>query len=300
MKKISELPDSSAATGTELVPVVQSGVTVKMVLSTIKNYLQSFFAPKTTGSSILKGDGSGGFADATSTDVVSLIGSTPVANATNADKLQNVTPSPYILTLLDDPDAATARTTLGTLSLVNIVRITSPGSGTYNKPENVRALLIRAVGGGGGGGNNYNSNNTGAGGGAGGYVEKFISYPSSSYDYTVGAGGAGNGANGGNTTIAGMTAGGGYGASTYTPGNGGAASGGDLNIRGGDGKPGLSVDSITHCGGNGGSSFFGGEGGGARVRLAQSGQFGGGGGGGNSGSAGASGGAGYIEIWEFA
>jgi hypothetical protein len=40
-KKISELPDSSAATGTELLPVVQSGVTVKMVLSTIKNYLQS-------------------------------------------------------------------------------------------------------------------------------------------------------------------------------------------------------------------------------------------------------------------
>jgi hypothetical protein len=44
MKKISELPDSSAANGNELIPVVQDGVTVRMVLSKIKDYLLSFFS----------------------------------------------------------------------------------------------------------------------------------------------------------------------------------------------------------------------------------------------------------------
>ncbi len=87
---ISALPSGSALTGTEAVPAVQSGATVKTTPSAIKTYTfgtisgivkangsgtpsaavsGTDYAPATSGSSILKGNGSGGFsAAASSTD----------------------------------------------------------------------------------------------------------------------------------------------------------------------------------------------------------------------------------------
>jgi len=62
----------------------------------------------------------------------------------------------------------------------NIVQYTTPGSGTYNPPSDVEALLITAVGGGGGGGSGYYSSvirTGGAGGGAGGCGIKLIKRP---------------------------------------------------------------------------------------------------------------------------
>jgi hypothetical protein len=235
--------------------------------------------------------------------------------------------SAFSRTLLDDPDAATAITTLGAQAtlvsgtniktvagqsllgsgdiaistlgrLYNITRITTAGTGTYPKPSNVNRLLIRAIGGGGGG-----SGVTGAGGGGGGYSELWIPSPASSYAYTVGAGGAGggsgtsgtSGANGGATTIAGMSAGGGsYGASNGTPGVGGTATGGSINVRG---VSGWYVGS--NVGGNGGSAPILDGGGIGSGGAGGAGIFGGGGAGGYSTSGGGSGGNGYIEIWEF-
>jgi hypothetical protein len=172
--------------------------------------------------------------------------------------------------------------------LVNIVRITTPGSGTYYKPANINRLLIRAIGGGGGGG-------AGGGGGSGGYGELFITSPASSYAYTVGAGGSANGGAGGATTIAGISAGGG-GGGTFTGGVGGTTSGASINVRGGAGGVRDFDGTTIYSGGNGGCGVFGGGGyGGA---SGGGGVFGGGGGGGG-GSGGGTGGAGYIEIWEF-
>ena len=42
--KVSALTAASAATGTEVMPVVQSGATVKMTLNQIKTYFQTAFA----------------------------------------------------------------------------------------------------------------------------------------------------------------------------------------------------------------------------------------------------------------
>ena len=132
----------------------------------------------------------------------------------------------------------------------------------------------------------------GQGGGAGGCAIKFISSPSSSYDYVIGAGGA-SGAAGGNTSIAGMTA---YGGSSNV---GGSAVGGDVNIKGG-GSSGLRS---FHGGGeSGGDSYFGcgGHGGNDTIANGGSGSLGGGGGGAAKGSSvGGSGGAGVIEIREY-
>lgn len=194
-----------------------------------------------------------------------------------------------------------------------ITRYTGAGSGTYTTPAGTTALLIRAVGGGGGGGGG-GSVGAGGGGGAGGFCERFITSPASSYAYTVGAGGAGgaasggDGGNGGNTTIASMTASGGTrglggNVTNNAGGTGGSASGGDLNVRGGDGhKGGMGSGAIP--GGGGGASAYGGNGGGAIASgwSGSAGAFGGGGGGGSSASggvAGGNGGAGYIEIISY-
>lgn len=177
--------------------------------------------------------------------------------------------------------------------LVNIVRITTPGSGTYNKPANVTRLLIRALGAGGSG---ASGTNTVSGGGAGGYAEKFITSPSSSYNYTVGAGGAGvssgNAGNaGGSTTIAGITASGGAGGTIGSGAGaaGGTASGGDINIVGGAGMHGN-----TNYIGSGGSSTLAG---GGTLGTGKPGF--GAGSASSSGGTSSQGGDGYIEIWEF-
>ena len=77
----------------------------------------------------------------------------------------------------------------GKYSLKNIVMYTTPGSGTYNPPSDVEALLIIAVGGGGGGGGahaEYNSAWGGlGGGGAGGCGIKFMKRPFSQSEWTM-------------------------------------------------------------------------------------------------------------------
>lgn len=185
------------------------------------------------------------------------------------------------------------------MRLLRITRITAPGSGTWNKPADVGAVLIRAIGGGGGGANG----NYGCGGGSGGYAERLISAPAASYAYSVGAGGA-IGSQGGQTTIAGMVCGGGGGGVSGSIANGGSAAGGDVNITGAGGGG----QSGSYGGGaSGGSGVFGGGGGGGGVTsptTGGAGSFGGGGGGGGGPAGGSSlggtGGAGYIEIWEYA
>jgi len=231
-----------------------------------------------------------------------FVATASVANATNATNLTGTSTSNVPTSALGSGTANSTTflrgdRTWATVSsvgrLVNIVRITTPGSGTYNKPANVNSVLIRAVGGGGGGGGG-----TSAGGGAGAFGERFIASPASSYPYVVGAGGAGgvsnsNGGNGGDTTIAGITAGGGTGGGAGSLG--GVASGGDINVKGGDG-----TNYISSIGGSGGNSVFGGAGKGGFSAAGNPGAFGGGGGGGGvSGATGGNGGAGYIEIWEF-
>jgi hypothetical protein len=195
----------------------------------------------------------------------------------------------------------------GGYKLSNVVRYTDAGSGTYNKPANVIALLIRAIGAGGGGGSNGTTYN-GGGGGSGGYGESFITSPASSYPYTVGAGGSGgvfgvsggDGNSGGATTIAGISAGGGSGGrggdSNSGGGAGGTTSGADINVKGSGGSGGSNI-----AGGAGGGSVLGGAGHGAGTggNNGGSGTFGGGGGGAGGVASGGAGGAGYIEIWEF-
>ena len=191
--------------------------------------------------------------------------------------------------------------------LVNIVRITTPGTGTYTKPANVNRLLIYAIGG-GGGGTDTDLTHGGGGGGAGGYAEKFITTPATSYAYTVGAGGVGapSGGVGGSgmpTTIEGIIAYGGSSGTKPNGGTGGGASGGDFSVPGGGGGTGSVYSGGYPVGGNGGASVFGGGGSGG-YSIGQPGSaFGsGGGGGGWNGSGplgGGNGAPGYIEIWEF-
>lgn len=195
--------------------------------------------------------------------------------------------------------------------LSNITRYSTAGSGTYNKPANVKKLLIRAIGGGGGGAGDYGDFGAGGGGGSGAFTEILLTSPASSYAYTVGAAGAagagsgGAGGAGGATTIAGMSAGGGGGGYGLagSGGVGGTPTGGDVNIAGDGGSAGgiKGGSSVNSGAGKGGSGFWGGggKGGGNSGYSGGAGVFGGGGGGAALGGAAAAGGAGYIEIWEF-
>lgn len=139
-------------------------------------------------------------------------------------------------------------------------------TGTWNRPNGVRAARVRVIAGGGGSGGVVGAG-TGAacsaGGGGGGYAEQYISAANllSSETVTVGTGGAagasGNNAGGtGGTSSFGAhcSATGGTGGAggpnttttnSNTPGNGGAGSGGDLNVTGGAGGYGLVLQSNT-------------------------------------------------------
>jgi hypothetical protein len=116
--------------------------------------------------------------------------------------------------------------------LVNVVYLTTVGSGTYTVPDNINSIRIRMVGGGGGGAGceapASGQASAGAGGGGGGYREFLILNPTGAYIYSVGAGGAGGaggvaGTAGGTTTMVGsgmfgaMLAIGGAGGNTLSP-----------------------------------------------------------------------------------
>ena len=131
------------------------------------------------------------------------------------------------------------------------------GSGTWNRPSNVRYIKVQITGGGGGGSGHGES------GGAGGYSEKVIDVSSissvsvsisgeSNGTYYSGAGGNGGGSSFGPY----LSAGGGYGANRnnqHSGGLGGVGSGGNVNTDGGGGT--------NHHGQScwGGSSFWGGS-----------------------------------------
>jgi hypothetical protein len=134
--------------------------------------------------------------------------------------------------------------------------LTTGTAATYTTPTDAVAIEVEVLGAGGGGGGVDGQGSGKAGcasaGGAGGYSQKTIMNPASSYTYTIGAGGAGAaagnnaGSTGGTTsfadgasvTLSGSGGGGGQGRTasgggTINPGSlGGVASGGDLNIQG--------------------------------------------------------------------
>jgi hypothetical protein len=155
------------------------------------------------------------------------------------------------------------------------------GSGTWNKPAGLKAVMVRLVGGGGSGGGCAATTGVqaseGAGGGGGGYSEKVILADDlgATETVTIGAGGAasaaGGAGNAGGTTSfgahlqatggAGGSAGVATGASSMAIGGvGGAGSSGDLNISGERGGPSL-VSFMTnlsvHRRGSGGGSQLG-------------------------------------------
>ena len=145
-------------------------------------------------------------------------------------------------------------------------------SGTYTPTTGMSYCTVELVGGGGGGGGGINTNgSSSSGGGSGAYCRKTLtsSDVGASQVVTIGAGGASLTMGGDSKFGSIMTAGGGgegvYGLNTYTIGGlSGVSSGGDVNADGGDGGPGLILDSGvglgTGVGGYGGDSFFGGGG----------------------------------------
>lgn len=179
-------------------------------------------------------------------------------------------------------------------------------SGTWNKPANIRRILVRLVGAGGGGSGH------GEGGGAGGYSEKIIDVSSiSSVSVTVGTGGNGtfyaNAGTGGTSTSFGgyLSATAGNGANTshqHCGGLPGLGSGGDINHYGGGGS-----GHEYHAGPVSGGSFFGGaaatghpQGGAYNVNHEYRCAPGAGGSPGYAGSyAGCKGSNGIVVVWEF-
>jgi hypothetical protein len=144
----------------------------------------------------------------------------------------------------------------GVLKNVTKTVLTAGTAATYTTPTDAFAIEVEVLGaGGGGGGVDGQGSGTaacGIAGGAGGYSQKMIMNPASSYTYTIGAGGAGGaaGANigsvggttsftdGASVTLSSSGGEGGTGRNASGGGSpnggvlGGVASGGDLNVQG--------------------------------------------------------------------
>jgi len=239
----------------------------------------------------------------------------PIAAAGTSADLEPV--SGFMATLLDDPDAATARATLE-ITLANLgltggvlmgVQVFT-ASGTWNKPAGCTAVEVWVVGGGAGGGGSNISALGGGGGGAGGTSYKRITAGLGATEtVTIGAAGAAGAAAGGDGNAGGTSSfgahcsatggGGGKGtAATALGGVGGDGSGGTLNMRGAPGTNGA-----ADRGGMGGSSQFGGGGVGANNGAGNAaGNYGSGGAGGeNDGTnqPGGAGSAGLVIVKEY-
>lgn len=198
-------------------------------------------------------------------------------------------------------------------------------NGTWNRPSNIRRILVYVVGGGGGsGGTGATGGSQGAssGGGAGGgcAIELIDVTATSSASVTVGAGGTA-GAAGVNTGGTGGTssfgafcsATGGTGGQGGTPTSGviatnaasaGVGSGGDINLYGSRGGPGEVSSGNPIYLGTGGGSFLSGEnyvsgGGGVAGNGYGMGGTGTAFGSGNAAAAGAAGAAGVVVVYEY-
>ncbi len=215
----------------------------------------------------------------------------------------------------------------GVLKNITKTLLTTGTAATYTTPTDAFAIEVEVLGAGGGGGGvdgqGDNKAACGIAGGAGGYSQKTIMNPASSYTYTIGAGGAGgaagnnDGSTGGTTSFTDgasvtLSGSGGVGGSGRTAaGNaanggvlGGVASGGDLNIQGQCSGAGVSVTGEKASLSDGGSTKYG-AGAIASSSTAQSGAgFGSGGGAAstvnvNTNYAGAAGQDGIIVITEY-
>lgn len=237
-------------------------------------------------------------------------------------------------TLLDDANAAAARTTLalepaatgratlGAAATTRTVQVFT-ASGTYTKPSGLKYAKIIVTGGGGAGGgvSGDAANRGGGGGGAGGTAIKLVSEAllAATETVTIGAAGAGGSSVGGNGGTSSMTVtsgttvqatggtGGNQGSAAQpsaTGAAGGTGSNGDVNLSGGGGMCGVNASSPV--GGVGGNSVWGGGGRGGNTSAGAAGSaYGAGGGGGSnpSGTAtninGGAGVAGVVVVEEF-
>lgn len=167
------------------------------------------------------------------------------------------------------PVTAGSAISLGLITSVKVVVLSTPGPGTYTPSANLVYAVVEMIGGGGGGGGTGSGlNNVSAGGGgAGGYSRRSVvaSVIGASISITVGlagtggaAGGSGTGGTGGTTSFGSLFfAQGGVGGLNNSGepqgGIGGLGLSGTLNVQGNSGGPGF-----TFTEGHGGASFFGG------------------------------------------
>ena len=195
-------------------------------------------------------------------------------------------------------------------------------SETYSKPANLAYLEVWAQAGGGGGANTATgvaaeaTGGTGGGGGGACYALYDAADLPASVAIAIGLGG-GVAATGGTTSFGALmsAAGGGGGVAAFGSGTtvaiavsaaGGIGTGGDLNLKGGQGYPGIRLNGTYIVGGRGGSAPFGSGGAHSNVGSANgvAGTVGDGGSGATRSGAGAAltgggGGAGYLRLREY-
>jgi hypothetical protein len=253
-----------------------------------------------------------------------------MVNASNASGKVFITGSDRFMVVGDDDNSYLIRAehAIVNLSAESPRVYTATGTHTWNKPDNLRYIIVEMVGGGGGGGGaeGTTSNAAGAAGGGGaGYSKKKIATPvlGATETITVGGGGAGGpstpstGATGGQSSFGShASANGGAGGGAQNAGTaaafsisglGGSATNGDINIPGKPGLYGTRLDATASIGGEGGASLLGfgaRPGVSANADGADAGNYGGGGSGArtsnnNTDRPGGKGGNGVVIVWEY-
>lgn len=141
-------------------------------------------------------------------------------------------------------------------------------TGTFTTPTYARAIKVRVWGAGGSGAFSGTNGNTYSGGAGGGYSEKIVVNPTSTYTVTVGTGGLSL-RNTGNTQLAGnaggtssfgsvcSSTGGGGGSITGAAATGGTGSSGDFNYTGGSSGATSSAGSNSFSGGGSAAGYWG-------------------------------------------